>query len=72
MSHLFEPFTPERFHLETGLNAHENEAIYLRWVNSQINYANYLQMRDMNQSLREIIGLLKEGAYTGDEKMARH
>lgn len=62
MTHLFEPFTPERFRLETGLHAHENEAIYLRWVNSQINYANYLQMQEMNTSLREIIGLLKEGA----------
>ncbi|MBB1283488.1 hypothetical protein HRH25_03805 [Flavisolibacter sp. BT320] len=71
MTHYFEPFTPERFHLETGLNAQENEAIYLRWVNSQINYANYLQMREMNVSLKEIIGLLKEGAYTGSEKMAR-
>jgi len=44
------------------LNAQDNEAIYLRWVNSQINYANYQNMREMNNSLREIIGLLKEGA----------
>lgn len=63
MTHYFEPFTPERFRQETGLTAQENEAIYLRWVNSQINYANYLQMQEMNQSLKEIIGLLKEGAY---------
>jgi hypothetical protein len=46
----------------TGMNARENEAIYLRWVNSQINYANYQNMREMNTSLREIIALLKEGA----------
>jgi hypothetical protein len=46
----------------TGMNAQENEAIYLRWVNSQINYANYQNMREMNSSLREIIALLKEGA----------
>lgn len=71
MTHLFEPFTPERFKTETGLTANDNEAIYLRWVNSQINYANFLQMRDMNQSLKEIITLLKEGAYTNDEKLAR-
>lgn len=65
MTHyLFEPFTPERFWQETGLHAHENEAIYLRWVNSQINYANYLQMQEMNTSLREIIMLLKEGALS--------
>ena len=50
------------------MNAHENEAVYLRWVNSQINYANYLQMQEMNASLREIIILLKEGALTGAEK----
>jgi len=68
MNHLFEPFTPERFKLETGLNAHENEAIYLRWVNSQINYANYMQMREMNTSLREIIELLKVGALTTSAK----
>ncbi len=72
MTHQFEPFTPERFKLETGLNAHENEAIYMRWANSQINYANYLQMRDMNQSLKEIIGLLKEGVLSNEEKMTRH
>ena len=68
MNHLFEPFTPERFKRETGLNAHENEAIYLRWVNSQINYANYLQMQEMNTSLREIIELLKEGAMSAATK----
>ena len=63
MTHLFEPFTPERFREETGLHAHENEAIYLRWVNSQINYANYLQMQEMNTSLKQIIELLKAGAF---------
>ena len=68
MMHLFEPFTPERFKLETGLNAHENEAIYLRWVNTQINYANYLQMQQMNTSLQQIISLLKEGALAGAGK----
>jgi hypothetical protein len=62
MTHLFEPFTPELFQQLTGMNARENEAIYLRWVNSQINYANYQNMREMNTSLREIIALLKEGA----------
>lgn len=68
MTHLFEPFTPERFKQSTGLNAHENEAIYLRWVNSQINYANYQQMQEMNSSLREIILLLKEGALSDASK----
>ena len=63
MMHLFEPFTPERFKLETGLNAHENEAIYLRWVNTQINYA-----KQMNTSLQQIISLLKEGALAGAGK----
>lgn len=68
MNHLFDPFTPDRFRQETGQNAHENEAIYLRWVNSQINYANFLQMQEMNVSLRQIIGLLKEGALSNTEK----
>jgi hypothetical protein len=62
MTHLFEPFTPELFKQMTGMNAQDNEAIYLRWVNSQINYANYQNMREMNTSLKEIISLLKEGA----------
>lgn len=61
MTQLFEPFTPELFKKLTGLNAHENEAIYIRWVNSQINYANYQNMKEMNESLKEIIGLLKNG-----------
>lgn len=62
MNHLFEPFTPELFQQHTGLDARDNEAIYIRWVNSQINYANYQQMKDMNESLKQIIVLLKEGA----------
>ena len=68
MTHLFEPFTPELFKQQTGLNAHENEAIYLRWVNSQINYANYQNMKEMNTSLREIISLLKSGALEAEKK----
>jgi hypothetical protein len=59
---LFEPFTHEQFQEQTGLNAHDNEAIYIRWVNAQINYANFRQMREMNESLKEIIKLLKQGA----------
>jgi hypothetical protein len=65
MTHQFEPFTPELFKQQTGMNAHDNEAVYLRWVNSQINYANYQSMREMNTSLKEIITLLKEGAMEG-------
>lgn len=65
MTHLFEPFTPEQFKKYTGLDAQDNEAIYLRWVNSQINYANYQSMKEMNDSLKEIIQLLKEGAMQG-------
>jgi hypothetical protein len=45
------------------MDAGDNEAIYVRWVNAQINYANYQQMKEMNASLQQIIGLLKEGAY---------
>ena len=63
MTHLFEPFTPDLFKQQTGMNAQENEAIYLRWVNSQINYANYQNMRQMNDSLKEIISLLKDGSF---------
>jgi len=61
MTHQFEPFTPEMFHRQTGLHAADNEAVYLRWANAQINYANYLQMKEMNASLHEIIRLLQEG-----------
>ena len=60
MTHFFEPFTPELFKEQTGLHAHENEAIYIRWVNSKINYANYQHLMAMNDSLNEIIRLLRE------------
>jgi hypothetical protein len=60
MKNIFEPFTPDAFKEHTGLDAHENEAIYIRWVNSKINYANYLNMKEMNSSLQEIIKILKE------------
>lgn len=60
MTHLFEPFTPDEFKKATGLNAPDNEAIYVRWVNTQINYATYQAMQEMTSSLKTIIGLLKE------------
>ena len=68
MSHQFEPFTTEIFRQQTGLNALENEAIYMRWVNTQINYANYVQMQAMNESLKQIIELLREGALVENSK----
>ena len=64
MTHHFEPFTPELFKQQTGLNAFENEAVYVRWVNTQINYANYQAMREMTQSLKEIIRILNENNFT--------
>jgi ribosomal protein S7 len=60
MTPTFEPFTPELFKQQPGLNAHENEAIYVRWVNTQVNYANYQSMNEMTKSLKEIIRLLNE------------
>jgi hypothetical protein len=60
MTHLFEPFTPELFKQQTGLNAQDNEAIYLRWVNSQVNYANFLTMKEMASSLKEIVSILNK------------
>lgn len=68
MAPHFEPFTPELFKQQTGLNAHENEAIYVRWVNTQINYANYQSMKEMTQSLKEIIRLLTENDLTLSKK----
>ena len=68
MLHQFEPFTPELFRQQTGLNAHENEAIYVRWVNTQINYSNYQSMKEMTQSLKEIIRLLTENEFTLSKK----
>lgn len=62
MTHLFEPFTPDEFKRATGLNAIDNEAIYIRWVNTQINYATYQSMQEMTESLKTIITLLKENA----------
>lgn len=70
MTHLFEPFTPELFKQQTGLDAGQNEAIYIRWVNTQINYANFESMKEMTSSLKEIIRLLKE-PVTEDEGVYR-
>ena len=61
MMQEFKPFTPELFRTETGLKADEHEGLYLRWVNANINYQNYLSMRNMNDSLQEIIRLLRQG-----------
>ena len=61
----FDPFTPEMFRQQTGLNAEEHEGVYLRWVNAQINYENYRSMKNMNESLQQIIGLLKTTGIPG-------
>lgn len=63
MNQFFEPFTPELFKQNTGLDAGDNEAIYVRWVNTQINYANFMNLKDMNNSLKEIIRLLGNNEY---------
>ena len=68
MTPFFEPFTPDLFKEQTGLEAWENEAIYIRWVNSQINYANYQNMKEMTSSLKEIIRLLTENNITISQK----
>ena len=60
MTQFFDPFTPDVFKEQTGLNALENKAIYIRWVNAKINYENYLNMKAMNESLQEIIRLLEQ------------
>ena len=58
MTQNFEPFTPEAFYNQTGLKANENEAVYLRWVNTQVNYANFKAMQQMTASLKEIKEIL--------------
>jgi hypothetical protein len=65
MMHFFEPFTPELFKSQTGLDAFDNEAVYLRWVNAQINYANYQNMKEMTASLKAIISLLETNGAPG-------
>jgi hypothetical protein len=68
MTAPFTPFTPEEFRKQTGLNAADNEAIYLRWVNTHINYANYQTMQQMAGSLKEICTLLKNPALVEEGK----
>lgn len=68
MTNLFTPFTPDEFKKQTGLNAFDNEAIYARWVNTQINYANYQTLQQMAESLKEICSLLKEPAMVEEGK----
>jgi hypothetical protein len=62
MTHLYEPFTPDLFRQQTGLEATQNEAIYLRWVNTQVNYANFKSLNQMSASMKDIIELLKTAA----------
>ena len=66
MEPLFSPFTPDEFQKQTGLVASDNEAIYMRWVNTQINYANYQTMKQMVASLQEIKTILKENKEEGN------
>jgi hypothetical protein len=68
MTTFFTPFTPEEFRKQTGLNAADNEAIYIRWVNTHINYANYQTMQQMNESLKEICSLLKDPSLVEEGK----
>lgn len=56
----FHPFTQDAFHKQTGLNAKEHEGVYLRWVNVQLNYQNFLAMRNMSEQLQQIVQWMKE------------
>jgi hypothetical protein len=56
----FHPFTQDAFNKQTGLSAHDHEGVYLRWVNVQLNYQNYLSMRSMNEQLGQIVQMLRE------------
>lgn len=56
----FHPFTQEAFKKQTGLTARDHEGVYLRWVNVQLNYQNYLSMQNMNEQLGQLVRLLKE------------
>jgi hypothetical protein len=58
MNPQFAPFTPDAFQEATGLNAEENEAIYIRWVNTQLNYASFHQLQEMNATLKEIVKII--------------
>lgn len=60
MINEFAPFTAEAFEKQTGLNAHEHEGVYLRWVNVNLNYQNYLSMQNMNEQLQELIQLIND------------
>ena len=60
MTGLFHPFTTDQFKQETGLEASENEAIYFRWVNAQMNYANYQNLQQMKDLLKELTQILKQ------------
>ena len=66
--HIFEPFTPELFQEQTGLAAADNEAIYMRWVNTQINLANYKAMQEMSASLKDILTRLNDPTMVTDGK----
>ena len=68
MIDIFEPFTPALFQEQTGLAAADNEAIYMRWVNTQVNLANYKAMQEMSASLKEILKLLNDPAMVVDGK----
>ncbi len=59
MINEFDPFTTEAFRKQTGLNAHEHEGVYLRWVNVNLNYQNYLSMRNMNEQMGELLRVVK-------------
>ncbi|HEY0676977.1 MAG TPA: hypothetical protein VGD17_01780 [Chitinophagaceae bacterium] len=59
MLYEFTPFTAEAFKKQTGLNAHEHEGVYLRWVNVNLNYQNYITMKNLNEQFREVVSLLK-------------
>ena len=68
MTNHYEPFTPAIFRQLTGLDAQDNEAIYLRWVNAQINHANFMHLQSMNDALREIVHFLRESSPTFEKR----
>ena len=68
MTNHYEPFTPSLFRQLTGLDAQDNEAVYLRWVNAQINHANFLHLQAMTDALREIVSYLRQHSVVFEKR----
>lgn len=54
-----DPFIPENFSKETGLQAHDNPELYIKWVNMKMSYSINQNLKNLTDAINNLTEQLK-------------